>query len=321
MNQYLPLPILKRAKVAWPNRYSWTLAASRLEPIKKEFSRWLSVEHVDVPDRDLDWHGKGGFPVPREWHHAIGTPFHPADPNDIRGEVFGVQRDGCVVRCAFDYSDYPIVSSEMLDRVDVYFKSIAPLGALPPKVLRIGYFAKNPRLLAKARARVLASPPERGIGIYGRFGSWTHSQPLRESVVRRLRNSGLDFACGFAVSIYPVYLKEMMSAKIALHLPGQGPVSYRLVEAMALGTAVVSTKIACAFPEELIDGVHYVACEDDGGNVVDVCRTLLRDDEMRRRIAEQAMVFFDRNFSTESRVRRILRAAFSCGTMEAREHG
>ena len=110
--------------------------------------------------------------------------------------------------------------------------------------------------------------------------------------------------------IYAAYLKEMMSAKIALHLPGQGPVSYRLVEAMALGAVVVSTKIACAFPEELIQGVHYVACEDDGSNVVEVCRMLLRSDETRQRIAERAMIFFDRNFSTEARVRRILRAAF-----------
>src|SRR5439155_3567975 len=300
LDQHLPLPDLNRAKVAWPNRYSWGLAASRLEPIKKELSRLLPVELLDVAERDLDWHSKGGFPVPHEKHHAIGTPYNPGDPNDIRGDVFEVHVDDRVVRCAYDYSDYPIVSTDMLDHVDLYFKCVAPLGSLPSKVMRIGYFARNPRLLAKARTRVLKSPPDRKTGIYGRFGAWTDSQPLRGAIVQRLRSSGLDFAGGFAVRIYAAYLKEMMSAKIALHLPGQGPVSYRLVEAMALGAVVVSTKIARACPEELIQGVHYVACEDDVSNVVEVCRMLLRSDEKSKRIAERAMIFFDRNFSTEA---------------------
>ena len=114
MDQHLPLPDLNRAKVAWPNRYSWGLAASRLEPIKKELSRLVPVELLDVAERDLDWHSKGGFPVPHEKHHAIGTPYNPGDPNDIRGDVFEVHVDGRVVRCAYDYSDYPIVSTDII---------------------------------------------------------------------------------------------------------------------------------------------------------------------------------------------------------------
>jgi glycosyltransferase involved in cell wall biosynthesis len=308
LDRYLPLPDLKRAKVLWPNRYSWRYAASRLDPIRKELSRYLPVEPFDVRDRDLDWHSKGGFPVPHEKRHLVGRPCSPVGPNDIRGEIFELQGGGRVVRCAFDYSDYPIVSSEIRDGVDVYFKCIAPPGPLPSNVVRIGYFAKNPRLLALARAAVLQGPARRRAGIYGRFGTLTDSQPLRQAVVHHLSRSGLDFIGGFAVKVYPAYLKEMMSAKIAVHLPGHGPVSYRLVEAMALGTVVVSTPIACAFPEDPIDGVHYVAFNDDGSNVVEVVRRLLRDDDRRRRIAEQAMAFFDRNFSTESMARRILLA-------------
>jgi glycosyltransferase involved in cell wall biosynthesis len=308
LDRHLPLPDLRHAKVLWPSRYSWTHAASRLDPIRKALSRFVPIELFDVKDRDWDWSTRGGFPLPDDKHHLIGTPCNPVGPNDIRGDIFEVHVGGGVVRCAFDYSDYPIVSTDIRDHVDVYFKCVAPPGPLPSKVIRVGYFAKNPRLLARARARVLRSSPERRIAICGRFGMMTDSQPLREAIVDRLRNSSLRFAGGFAVTIYPAYLKEMMSAKIALHLPGHGPVSYRLVEAMALGTVVVSTAIGCAFPEDLIDGEHYVAFKDDGSDVVDVARRLLRDDDRRRTIAEQAMVFFDRNFSTEGMVRRILRA-------------
>jgi glycosyltransferase involved in cell wall biosynthesis len=309
LDQDLPLPSLKGAKVVWPKRYSWSGGASRLEPIKRELSRWIPVELREIADRDLGWHSKGGFPVPLEKRHLIGKPLSPAHSNDIRGEILKVHIGDRVVRCAIDYSDYPIVSTDTCDHVDVYFKCVPPPGPLPSNVLSAGYYPKNARLLAKARATLLTSPPKRRIGVYGRFGTWTDSQRLRETIVSRLSNSSLDFTGGFAVKIYPAYLQEMMLAKVALDLPGQAPFTCRIVEAMALGAVVVSVNVSPIFPEELIDGVHYVAVKDDGSDVVEVCERLLRDDQGRQRIAEQGMMFFDRNFSAESVARRILRGA------------
>jgi len=307
------LPDLQHAKVVWPRTYSWTRAPSRLDPIRKALSRLLPVEVSDVAEGHVAWRSKGGFPVPIERQAAIGSLCNPVGPYDIRGEIFEIHRGARVVRCAFDYSDYPIVSTAIQGEVDLYFKCVAPPADLASNVRKIGYFPRNPSLLAKARAKVLRSAPEKRLGIYGRFGAWTDSQSLRAAVVEALQGSSLDFTGGFAVSIYPAYLKEIMSARVALHLPGQGPLSYRMVEAMALGTVVVSPKVACAFPEDLLDGVHYVALNDDGSNVVEVCGHLLRDADRRQSIAERAMVFFDRNFSTESMARRILRTTLEPG--------
>jgi len=310
LDRDLPLPDLKHLRVLWPNRYSWSRAELRLEPIKRELSRWIPVELYDVALRDFDWHRKGGFPVPAENLSLIGKPHNPKGPYDIRGEIFEVHHGDRVIRCAYDYSDYPVISAAVLDQVDVYFKKcVPPDGPIPPKVVSIGFYAKNPKLLAKARKKLLKNHPEKEFDVYGRFGSWTDSQPFRQTIVNHLRNSSLDFVGGFSVRIYPAYLRELMRSKIALDAPGQAPASPRLLEAMALGALVVSAKPACVFPEKMIDGVHYVATKDDGSNVVEICHELLEDNERRQRIVDQAMVFFDHNFSPQSMARRILREA------------
>jgi glycosyltransferase involved in cell wall biosynthesis len=276
------------------------------KPTQGELSRFAVIENYDVSH--YPWHREGGFPVPDEFRSIIGRPNLPKDANDIRGEIFQVRTGQRMVRCAYDYSDYPVISSAVLREVDVYFKCIAPISQLPPKVLRIGYFAANPPLLAKARAQTLRTPPIKKFDVYGRFGSWTDSQPIRETILGSLHNSSIRFHGGFGTVSYPAYLQELAKAQIAIHLPGQGPLSYRLVESMALGTLVVSPKLECAFPEDLIDGVHYVSVKKDAGDLIEVCQQLLRDNDRRQKIVSHAMSFFDRNFTPQSVARRILRA-------------
>jgi glycosyltransferase involved in cell wall biosynthesis len=289
--------------------YSWSHGRWHIDLIKTELSRLLRVEVYDVAEKNFAWHKMGGFPVPDENLPFVGEPGHPKGPNDIRGEIFELRRGDANVRCAFDYSDYPIVSTYILGQVDIYFKCVAPVGLLPPKVVSVGYFAGNASLLAKARGKILKHPPQKKFDVYGRFGSWTDSQPFRQAIVNNLRNSSLSYTGGFSVRVYPAYLKELMRARIALDVPGQAPLSYRLAEAMALGALVVCRKPACVLPEEMVDGVHYVAVKDDGSNVVEVCQELLEDEERRQKIVNEAMIFFDRNFSPQSMARRILRHA------------
>ncbi len=85
---------------------------------------------------------------------------------------------------------------------------------------------------------------------------------------------------------------------------------------MALGAIAVSIKPNCVFPEELIEGLHYVGIDEDGSDVVDVCDALLRDGERMIRIIEQGMLYFDRNFSPQSMARRILRGALSVSSFQ-----
>jgi hypothetical protein len=311
LDAYLPLPALTQTTILWPKSYAWPRGAWRIERVKRELCQLLPFELYDVPDSEFDWHTRGGFPVPEGKQTFIGRPGHPKGTHDLRGEIFAVRDKGNVVRCAYDYSDYPIISTEIAARVDLYFKEVAPLTLTSPKVIAAGYMPRNPRLVAKARVRYLAHASSKTIDVYGRFGNWTDSQPFRQMLVSKVATSSLNFVGGFDPKVYPVYLKELMRAKIALEAPGQAPLSQRLPEAMALGAVVATVDPKSRFPEELVEGIHYISIKDDGSDVVSVCEELLRDEERRERIAAQGMLFFDRNFSPQSVGRRIIHHAIN----------
>ncbi len=307
----LPLPDLSGVCVAWPVRYAWPLGGRFLELVKRSLERLVPVVAAVPAAQDSRWRAEGGFPVPAEAAGRIGTPHQPKGPFDIRGEVFEVLRGSDSIRCAYDYSDYPLISTEVAGSVHHYFKCVAPPGPLPAKALSVGYFSNRSQLLAKARARALAGPRIKDIDVYARFGTWTDGQGAREVLVERLRASQLRFHGGFGTLVFPAYMKELLRAKIALDAPGQAPITCRLPEAMALGAVVVSAPPACVFPENLIDGVHYAATNPDSSDVVEVCRRLLDEPEKLARIATAAGEFFDRNFSPQSIARRILRQALA----------
>jgi hypothetical protein len=309
LEQCLPLPDLTGIKILWPNRYSWAYGSWRLELVKDALACIVPVEVRNVPERDHAWHERGGFPVPGDKTSFLGTPRNPQLPNDIRGDIFEVQRGSLTIRCAYDYSDYPIASTEIAGQVDLYFKCVAPSTALPGNIIRVGYFPSRPRLLARARCKVLKGTVAKSIDVYARFGTWTDSQEIRERLVTRMQKSSLRFQGGLGTVVFPAYLNELMRASVALDAPGQAPITHRLPEAMALGAVIVSAPPACAFPEALEDGVHYVATMEDGSDVVEVCREVLKDRERMTRIADNGMKFFDRNFSPQSIARRILRHA------------
>lgn len=280
-----------------------------MKVIKDELARIVPVVVRSIPDKDRPWHDRGGFPVPVDKANLIGTRRNPRTLNDIRGDIFEVQRGNRCIRCAYDYSDYPIISTEIASQADVYFKSIAPATPWPQNVMSVAYLPSRPRVLAKARLMVLSQPVTKNIDVYARFGTWTDSQEIREMLVAKLQKSPLRFRGGLGTVVFPAYLKELIHARIALDAPGQAPYTYRLPEAMALGTVVVCAPPACAFPEPLQNGMHYVAMKEDVSDVVEICAELLKDQERMARISGNAMTFFDRNFSPQSIARRILRQA------------
>jgi len=309
LDECLPLPDLSGIQIVWPDRYSWLPGSSCLDVMRNALQVFVPVVSQGVLEVDRKWHERGGFPVPPDAVQAIGTPRNPKDANDIRGEIFEVRRGSRRIRCAYDYSDFPMVSSEIAAKADLYFKCVTPKNQIPANVACAGYFPSRPGLLARARSVIFKRAVTKNIDVYARFGTWTDSQNIREQLVRRMANSSVGFRGGLGTVVFPAYLTELMQARIALDAPGQGPITYRLPEAMALGAVIVCAPPACVFPESLDDGVHYAATKADGGDVVQVCERLLKDRDRMAKIASNGMKYFDRNFSPQSRARRILRQA------------
>ena len=308
LDDTLPLSCFENVRIAWPNRYSWKLAGRRLDVIKRAFQamRHVTVEPYDVDCAGYRWHEKGGFPTSARCRDFLGAPGFPKGPYDIRGEVFEVHHEQQVYRVAYDYSDYPVVSDEVLDQVDFYFKAVTT-ESLPAKVHSIGVCASDYRLLGQARSAALKNIHSKRYDVYGRFGRGTDGQSVRERVLKTLEESRLNLTGGFELLVHAAYLKELMRARVALELPGQGPWSYRLAESMALGAVVVAPRCVGVAPEQLVDGLHYVSISSDGSDVVDKCEQLLADRDCRDRICAAAGTFFDRNFSPQSKARRVLR--------------
>lgn len=311
LQDVLPLPDLTGVRVDWPEKYSWSQGNWYLDMVRNALSQFVPVVISPISKNDIFWHEKGGFPLHQTQLKNIGTPHHPKDLYDIRGEVFCVRRGEKIVRCAYDYSDYPVISEDIADSVQHYFKCVVPESdnAISSKVVSVGYFPSRPQIIAKARLYVLQHPVKKTIDVYGRFGTWTDGQGLREQLVSKLQSSSLKFTGGFGTIMFPDYLSELMKTHLALDAPGQAPITCRLPEAMAMGAVVVSRKPRCVFPEPMEDGVHYARIKDDASDVVDVCKRMLGNSEHLAFMSENAAIYFDRNFSPQSIARRILRHA------------
>jgi hypothetical protein len=278
--------------------------------LKRSLGKYVSIGIYDAAAKHA-WHRRGGFPVDPELHGRLGEPYFPKNPYDIRGEIIAVELSGKRIDVAIDHSDYSAISSEVLDQVTLMFKSsVAPderRSNIVPSVL----LSNNAQVLAAARFLQLRSPrtTKGGADVYGRFGSWTDAQSFREQIVDRLQKSSLNFNVGFDhFKPYAPYLQDIRRAQLCVEVPGQGPVSYRLMEGMALGIPVVAAKPKVQFPTELIENTHYLRIRDDASDVVEVCETALRNPELRAAIAQSAAHYFDLNLSIEAAARRILRS-------------
>jgi hypothetical protein len=312
LDQELPLPDMAGWTVRWPEKYAFPPIAKRLDPLRAALGRFARVTTYDSA-KTYTWHRLGGFPVNEESLDRLGLPGHPKNSHDLRGEVIMTAPPGGICQTvAVDVSDYPFVSRHVLDTTDLYFKCSPAPDLGDPKVLPLGFFPANANMLAVARWLEDRWPARRRIGVFGRFGKWTDAQPYRAELVERMRVSDLPFVGGFGeFRPYPAYLHELRQAHLALEAPGQAAVSYRFVEAMALGAIVVARPPKIGLPEPLVPGTHYLPLAENGGDVVKVCHDALKcfseDRWIEMRIA--AARYFNRNFSAESMARRILRAA------------
>jgi hypothetical protein len=308
LERELPIPETRGWTVRWPARYSWHRNHTRLNPIRESLQRFVRIEPYEPEAEGFDWHAKGGFPVDAALLDRIGSPGFPKDPNDLRGEIIFVEVAGKRSSFALDYSDYMLISPQIREQTDLIFKCIISADENDPKIIPMGYFPANPRLLAVARRFELRRPAFRKFDLYGRFGSWTDTRDFREALVQRVARSSLEFAGGFGgLRPYAAYLQELRHSRMCLDAPGQAPISFRFAEGMALGAVVVARAPKIKLPSPLVPYVHYLPMREDGADVVDVCCSALRRPAMLDEIVRSAARYFDLNFTAEAIARRLLR--------------
>jgi hypothetical protein len=130
--------------------------------------------------------------------------------------------------------------------------------------------------------------------VYGRFGV-NFAPGVRGETLRALADAQIfRFGGGDRLVRYSRYLREVARSRVCIDLPGQGPLCFRLVEYLAIGSCIVALPHGVRLPSPLIDGIHVAYCPGPPEETIRCCRELLDNPFERRTMATAAREFFDR---------------------------
>lgn len=257
---------LRRVRIVWPTNVDWLPSANIVETQKASLSR-LGV--LDMQDTTQDQEGVILL------HCTVD------------------ERPHLVV---LDYSDYPdFVNSQALGDCSLYLKmEHAAKGYSDPRILPAGYSVTGLdyyRYYARYRERFAN---HRQFDVVGRFG-FQFQETIRRKAVQLLSDApDIDYVGAGGKVRYSRFLREVASARLCLHMPGNGPFTHRVAEFLGLGSCMVSIRFTASLHVPLEPGVHYVEVADDLSNLVETCRHYLASDDEREQIARNGSELFDR---------------------------
>ena len=255
-----------RVAITWPSRYQWPRGAPLVETLKDGLARLGVLRVKSTPQR----------------HNG--------------GVMLACALDRHAHAVFLDCSDYPMfINDAALAESDLYIKcQFRKEGYEDDRIIPGGYPPTNRdyyKYYLPFRSKYAS---DRRIGVLGRFGYRFQGEIRQRAVEILAATADIDFVGSGGKVRYSHFLREAASARLCLHLPGNGPFTHRVAEFLGLGTCMVSVRYTTALHVPLEAGVHYVAIEDDLSDLVDKCRHYLRNDEERERIAKAGQDFFDR---------------------------
>jgi hypothetical protein len=256
-----------RVAIAWPSRYQWVGAAHIVETLKDGLAR-LGVLRVRATSQT---------------HEG--------------GVMLTCTVDGRPHAVFLDYRDYPVfINNAALAESDLYLKcQFQSEGYDDHRIIPGGYPTTHGEYYKYYLPFRSKYAIDRRIGVLGRFGYDFQAETRRKAVEILAATPGIDFVGSGGKVRYSRFLREAASARLCLHLPGNGPFTHRVAEFLGLGSCMISVRFATALHVPLEPGVHYVEIADDLSDLVDKCRHYLANDEERERIAKSGQNYFDRN--------------------------
>ncbi len=253
-------------RLSWPRTYENPRVAWIFEWVRDGFAQYMPVEQMDIPQRE---------------------------PGLVTFELAGRGQRHLI---AFDYFDFTHVHEDVLERASVYFKmQHLEEGYGSDRVVPGGYVVSAPsvlRMLPRLRAWRDRRPPR--YEVFGRFGL-RYSAEIRSRAIALLGDQrSFEWQGGARMTMRSQYLRDLARSRIAIDLPGQGPLCHRLLDSLAIGTCVVGIRPKVRLPVPLETGVHLAWVRDDLEDLVDTCSDLLADETTRARLGAAARDYFDR---------------------------
>jgi Glycosyl transferases group 1 len=208
--------------------------------------------------------------------------------------LFEASIDGVRHEVAIDQRDQLDVDEECADRCLLYFKrQFALEGYSRANVVPGGYVPLKQETLHRHLAQLRRRRGHELHDVYGRF-SLTYSPDVRGRILELLTGqSRFDFTGGSKLTMYTEYLRDVVASRVCIDVPGVGPLSYRLVEYLALGSCIVSYPHRARLHVPLVDGEHLVYVAEDLSNLIELCDRFLSNPGERQRLSANARRYFD----------------------------
>lgn len=262
-----PLTSLERVRVVvtWPSHYQWALAEGITETLRAGLARTVALRVENTPQ-----HHKGVI-------------------------MLGCRVDDRSSLVALDYSDYEDhINEQALAECSLYIKlQFREHGYPDRRIIRGGYPVTGLDYYRYYRAFRAQYAGNRRIGVLGRFG-YRYQGEVRQKAVKLLgAASDINFVGAGSKVRYSRFLRESASARLSLHLPGNGPFTHRVAEFLGLGTCMISPRFVTELNVQLEAGVHYVSIADDMSDLLEACRYYLAHDDEREKIAKAGQEVFD----------------------------
>jgi len=261
---------LAETTVIWPDRYPWPPQAARVEPLRIGLGGFAPVGRSDV-----------GEIVARQFDDIV---------------PFGIRIGNRTFTIAIDYGDGVNVQPELLDHFDLVFKmQYLVEGYGSDRVVPGGYIPGSlalPRYLPQLRALRDGAQPT--VDAYCRFGKDKVIEARARAIEQLSAQNRFRFRGGFGRVRYLASLVDAARARVCIDMPGLGPLCFRLVDYLAVGSAIVSPPNPCRLHVPLEPDRHIVYCRADQSDLVDVVDVLRRDEARLARLVAESRAFFDR---------------------------
>jgi hypothetical protein len=265
---------LPNVAIVWPTRYEWPGCAVIVETIKDAFRRLNVLREEATP----------------QTHKGVVMLYCVID-----GKTRPLPLD------YFDHHDF--INESALAQSSLYLKCQYRSGGYGDRRIVAGGYPVTTRsyyhYYMPLRQRENQRPR---IDIVGRFGFTFQGEIRRRAIAILTDDPSIDFVGSSGKVRYSRFLREVASARLSLHLPGNGPFTHRVAEFLGLGTCMVSLRFATELHVPLVPGKHYVEIADDLSDLQEKVHFYLAHEDERNRIAAEGREYFDKYLHADQMV-------------------